>query len=153
MVLQSLPIGAVVVSNRRLTAVWAAAVVVSMVVVKLESLLSSALLLFVCHCPSVHLTSPTPWSEGCGAAFTQKGEVGPHLLNILQVDDIMGLIVLTLELAVLVMVAVVVIADLEDDNGPHRFVGLFALGKDKFAHVQPSYIELSISLHTVHDLF
>ena len=39
----------------------------------------------------------------------------------------MVLVLATLELAILVIVMVVVVADLEDGNGAHRFAGLFTL--------------------------
>ena len=69
--------------------------------------------------------------KGCGADWAQKRQGSPHLLHILQVDNILGIVVAILGLVAMVVVVVVVVVDFVTANGAHRFAGLLSLDKVK----------------------
>ena len=69
-----------------------------------------------------------------------KREGVPHLLNVLQVDAIVGLVVVSILGLVVLVIALMVRVDvaLVLGNGAHRSDGLFAIEQGELAHVQPS---------------
>ena len=104
-------------------------VVVVVAAVRLESAFFFCSLT-ICLSPTQSSDQSDSWGEGCRAHFAQNGYGGPHLLHVLQVNGIVGLVVVfTLGLAVIGIVLVVVVTvALAEDNGAHKFAGLFALG-------------------------
>ena len=127
--MQSFQIGAVSVSSRQVTSVWAAMMTVLVVVARESTFFfcSPTLCLALSQSSS---DQPDSWGEGSGVDFAQNGHGSPRLLHVLHVDVIVGLVVVFILGLAVVGVALVVVATvaLAEGNRAHRFTGLFALG-------------------------
>ena len=75
----------------------------------------------------------------------------------MQVGDLVGLVIAILGLAVLIMVVMVIVAELADGKGSHRFAGLFAIGGAKHPRSNflwfPPALDLFLSLFVARVFF
>ena len=95
------------------------------------------------------------WGEGCRVDFAQNGHGHPHLLHVLQVDVIVGLVVVFIMGLAVVGVALVVVSTvaLAEGNGTHSFSGLFALGGANLLTSSFLTLDLTFSCLFCLDLF